>query len=349
MSESQTKKEITPVQIREIIPTMEQLLEAGVHFGHQSRRWNPKMAEFIYKKQNQLHLIDLAKTYECLARACLFLANSAAQGKKIVLVGTKRQASAIVRREASLGSIHYVDRRWLGGFLTNFDTLKHLLVRYNELEADLKEGKYDHYTKRERLELEREINKLEEKVGGVRSLDRAVELVVLIDPRREKTAVREARRCGVPIVALIDTNSDPTLIDYPVPGNDDAISSITLILATLVDSILLGLGFNLSKIKELRAQVKDVPLAVSPKRSARVSKPSLSKETKRTVPAKIKEENISLESLGLSTRAFNALNKAGYTTVKKVIKLSPEQLAEVKGLGEKTIKEITRAIKKLIK
>lgn len=341
--EEKVSSKVSLDKIKELVPSAEQLLDVGAHFGHQTRRWNPKMSKFIYKKENKAHLIDLIKTHECLLDACSFLAEQAALGKTIVLVGTKRQASGIISSKATAAALPYIDRRWLGGFLTNFDNIKQVLTRLNTLESDLNGGKYNHYTKKERLDLEREILNLKVKVGGVRFLNKPPDVLVIIDPRREKTAVREALRCRVPVVALVDTNSDPTQVLYPIPGNDDAISSIKLIVSSLIGSILLGAGKTIKEIEEINNAVE----IIDPK----VTEELPVVEKKAAVQALSEDEatpkKASLESLGLSTRAVNALNKAGYKTVSKIAGLSEEDLNQIKGLGEKTIKEILSAVKKI--
>jgi len=333
-----SQKDITS-DIKKIMPSMESLLAAGVHFGHQVRRWHPKTKPFIYKTQNRIHIIDLAQTYEKLFAACLFLSQAAAEEKRIVFVGTKRQAASLIEREATIADCFYVNERWLGGFLTNFSVISQVLSKLNSLEADYNSGKFSYYTKLELLEVSREIKKLKRKVGGVRYLDRAPEVLVVVDPRRERTAVKEARATGVPVVALVDTNTDPNLVDYPIPSNDDAIRSIEILLMTLADSILLGKGKSVSEITALRkkaARLSEVP-APAPKEKEVKGR----EKTEKPVEAeKVATASGSLDDLGLSTRPYNALKKAGYTTLDKIRSLSEEELAGIKGMGAKSVKEV---------
>ncbi|MCL5004000.1 MAG: 30S ribosomal protein S2 [Patescibacteria group bacterium] len=223
------------------LPTLEELLEAGVHFGHQSRRWNPKIAPYLYKEQNKVHIFDLLKTYEKLKEAAEFLYNLAGEGKIICFLGTKKQASEIIKNEAVNCGALYVNERWTGGMITNFDHVRNKMRRLKEIELGLaKGGQYESYTKKERLDLERQAKKLEKEVGGVRNLERVPDALFVVDIKKESTAVSEAIARGVDVVALVDSNCDPTLVAYPIPGNDDAGGSIEVITKALSRAVAAG-------------------------------------------------------------------------------------------------------------
>lgn len=219
---------------------MKELLEAGVHFGHRARKWNPKMREYIYTERKGIHIIDLTKTLEMFERAYLFVREQAAQGKGILFVGTKRQVQAIVEEEARRCGAHFVNRRWIGGLLTNFPVIRRRVLHMIELEHNFAEGKYDRLPIKERLKLEKELAKLKQNLEGVRDMDRLPGVVFIIDPTVEAHAVREANIMKIPIVAICDTDADPDLIDYPIPGNDDAIKSTRLITSRIADAVLEG-------------------------------------------------------------------------------------------------------------
>ncbi|MFA5038221.1 MAG: 30S ribosomal protein S2 [Candidatus Omnitrophota bacterium] len=219
---------------------MKQLLEAGVHFGHQTRRWNPKMKRYIFGEKSGIYIIDLQKTEQFLNEAREFVSETAALGKPILFVGTKKQAQDVIGEEARRCGAFYVNHRWLGGLLTNFQTVKKGIRRYKEIEQMEKDGIFDSLTKKEIAALSKERAKLLKNLSGVLEMDRLPGALFVIDSKKEETAILEAKRLGIPIVALIDTNCDPDLIDYPVPGNDDAIKSIRLISKFMADSLLDG-------------------------------------------------------------------------------------------------------------
>jgi small subunit ribosomal protein S2 len=222
--------------------TMKQLLEAGVHFGHQTRRWNPKMRKYIFAERNGIYIIDLQKTLTLLQEAYEFARETSRSGGRILFVGTKKQAQAAVVEEASRAGCFYVTTRWLGGTLTNFETIKKNIDRLQAIEAMEEEGTLARYNKKERLGFQKEKERLLKLYGGIRDMRRLPQLVFLIDPRRESIALREANRLGLPVVALVDTNCDPDPVDRVIPGNDDAIRSIRLITATVADACLAGRG-----------------------------------------------------------------------------------------------------------
>ncbi len=226
--------------------TMKELLEAGVHFGHQTKRWNPKMQKYIFGERNGIYIIDLQKTLKKFRDAYAFVRDLSAQGGTMLFIGTKKQAQETVFEEASRCSMYYVNQRWLGGTLTNFTTIRKSIARLKKLEEMKETGEFDRLPKKEVLELEREREKLEKALQGIKTMDQLPSSVFIIDPRKEKIAVMEAQRLGIPIVAIVDTNCDPTGIDYPIPGNDDAIRAVRLITARIVDAINEGRG-TLSK------------------------------------------------------------------------------------------------------
>lgn len=218
--------------------SMKTLLEAGVHFGHQTRRWNPKMAKYIFTSRNGIHIIDLQKTTKLLDEACEFVKSVVRQGKPIMFVSTKRQAQDIVKAEAERCGMFYVNYRWLGGMLTNFVTIQKRIERLKELDQLIETGKIDTYPKKEAAKLKKERDKLERALGGIKNMKGLPGALFIIDPNKEAIAVSEARKVGVPIVAVVDTNCDPDIIDYVIPGNDDAIRAVKLITSLIADSVL---------------------------------------------------------------------------------------------------------------
>ncbi len=220
--------------------TMRDMLEAGVHFGHQTHRWNPKMKRFIFTERNGIHIIDLSQTVRLFRRAYEFARETAAQGGRFLFVGTKRQAVDIVREEANRCGEFYVTHRWLGGTLTNFQTIRRSIERLKEMERMLSDGTVDLMTKKEGLRIRREAAKLERSLGGIKEMKSLPSVVFIVDPAREDIAVREANRLGIPIIAILDTNCDPDLIDYPIPGNDDALRSIKLFTSRIADAVIEG-------------------------------------------------------------------------------------------------------------
>ena len=222
--------------------TMKELLEAGVHFGHQVRRWNPKMKEYIFGERNGIYIIDLQKTQRMFRDAIAFVTNAIAEdrGKTVLFVGTKRQAQDAVREEAERCSQYYVNQRWLGGLLTNFQTVQKSIKRLKDLEAMQTDGRYEKLTKKERIKLDREREGLNKNLSGIKSMSRLPDMVFIIDVRKEEIAVAEANRLGIPIVAVVDTNCSPEGIDYVIPGNDDALRAVRLFASRISDAILEG-------------------------------------------------------------------------------------------------------------
>ncbi len=222
------------------VVSMKQLLEAGVHFGHQTRRWNPKMAEYIYMERNGIYIIDLQKTVKKLEEAYNFVRSLAENGENILFVGTKKQAQDAVREEASRVGQYYVNARWLGGMLTNFKTMRTRIDRLAQLRKMQEDGTFDMLPKKEVIKLTNEITKLEKYLGGVKEMKKLPGAIFVIDPRKEHNAISEARKLHIPIVAIVDTNCDPDEVDYVIPGNDDAIRAIRLISATMANAVLEG-------------------------------------------------------------------------------------------------------------
>jgi len=222
------------------VVSMKQLLEAGVHFGHQTRRWNPKMAEYIYMERNGIYIIDLQKTVKKLEEAYAFVRSLAENGQSLLFVGTKKQAQDAVREEAGRVGQFYVNARWLGGMLTNFKTMRTRVDRLNQLKRMSEDGTFDMLPKKEVIKLMKEQEKLEKYLGGVKEMKKLPGALFVIDPRKEHNAIAEARKLHIPIVAIVDTNCDPDEVDYVIPGNDDAIRAIRLISATMANAIQEG-------------------------------------------------------------------------------------------------------------
>ncbi|MBM6923652.1 30S ribosomal protein S2 [Hydrogenoanaerobacterium saccharovorans] len=222
------------------VVSMKQLLEAGVHFGHQTRRWNPKMAEYIFTERNGIYIIDLQKTVKKLDEAYMFVRELSANGENVLFVGTKKQAGDSIKEEAERAGAYYVNARWLGGMLTNFKTIRRRIDRLAQLRKMEEDGTFDRLPKKEVVKLELEIEKLEKFLGGIKEMNKLPGALFIVDPRKERIAVAEAHKLGIPIVAIVDTNCDPDEIDYVIPGNDDAIRAVRLIASAMADAIIEG-------------------------------------------------------------------------------------------------------------
>lgn len=220
--------------------SMKQLLEAGVHFGHQTRRWNPKMATYIFTERNGIYIIDLQKTVKKVEEAYNFVRDLAAEGQTLLFVGTKKQAQEAVKEEAQRCEMFFVNERWLGGMLTNFQTIQKRISRLRELEDMEAKGTFDVLPKKEVITLRHEMDRLQKFLGGIKNMNKLPGALFVIDPRKERIAIAEARKLGIPIVAIVDTNCDPDEIDYVIPGNDDAIRAVKLLTAKVADAILEG-------------------------------------------------------------------------------------------------------------
>ena len=222
------------------VVSMKQLLEAGVQFGHQTRRWNPKMARYIFTERNGIYIIDLQKTVKKLEEAYSFIRDISVEGKPVLFVGTKKQAQDSVKEEAERAGAYYVNARWLGGMMTNFSTIRRRVSRLQQLRAMEEDGTFDLLPKKEVIKLRLEIEKLEKFLGGIKEMKQLPGALFIVDPRKERIAVAEAKKLGIPIVAIVDTNCDPDEIDYVIPGNDDAIRAVKLISATMANAIIEG-------------------------------------------------------------------------------------------------------------
>ena len=222
------------------VVSMKQLLEAGVHFGHQTRRWNPKMAPYIFTERNGIYIIDLQKTVRKLEEAYMFVRELSAEGKEVLFVGTKKQAQDSIREEAVRAGAHFVNARWLGGMLTNFRTIRGRIARLSQLKAMEEDGTFDLLPKKEVVKLNHEIEKLEKFLGGIKEMKKLPGALFIVDPRKEKIAVSEAKKLGIPVVAIVDTNCNPDEVDYVIPGNDDAIRAVKLIASCMADAIIEG-------------------------------------------------------------------------------------------------------------
>ncbi|MBE7048734.1 MAG: 30S ribosomal protein S2 [Ruminococcaceae bacterium] len=220
--------------------SMKQLLEAGVHFGHQTRRWNPKMAEYIFTERNGIYIIDLQKTVKKIEEAYSFVRDIAQDGGDILFVGTKKQAQESIKEEAERVGMYWVNARWLGGMLTNFKTIKQRIERLEQLTRMEEDGTFDLLPKKEVLNLKHEREKLEKFLGGIKTMKKLPAALFIVDPRKEKIAIAEAKKLGIPVVAIVDTNCDPEEVDYVIPGNDDAIRAVKLIASTIANAIVEG-------------------------------------------------------------------------------------------------------------
>lgn len=237
--------------------SMKQLLEAGVHFGHQTRRWNPKMAPYIFTERNGIYIIDLQKTVKKVDEAYDFLRSIAEEGKSILFVGTKKQAQEAVKEEALKSGMFYVNERWLGGMMTNFATIRKSINRLKELEAMEEDGTFEVLSKKEVLALKREQEKLEKSLGGIKDMEELPGALFIVDPRKERIAVAEAKKLNIPIVAIVDTNCDPDEIDYVIPGNDDAIRAVKLLTSRMADAVIEGRQGEAGEVVEEVATSED--------------------------------------------------------------------------------------------
>ena len=241
--------------------SMKQLLEAGVHFGHQTRRWNPKMAAYIFTERNGIYIIDLQKTVKKLEEAYFFVRDMAAAGESILFVGTKKQAQDAIKEEAERCGQFFVNARWLGGMLTNFKTMRTRIARLNQLQKMQEDGTFDLLPKKEVIKLQLEIAKLEKYLGGVREMKKLPGALFVVDSRKEKNAIAEARKLGIPIVAIVDTNCDSDEIDYVIPGNDDAIRAIKLISQTMANAVLEGKQGEQLEVEAKKEEAEAAPAA----------------------------------------------------------------------------------------
>ena len=243
--------------------TMKELLEAGVHFGHQTKRWNPKMKPYIFGARNGIYIIDLQKTVRLFKNAYNFVVDAVKSGETVLFVGTKKQAQESVSEEAKRCGMYFVNQRWLGGMLTNFATVKQSIDRLKRIDAMFADGTVEAYTKKEALKLEKEREKLEKTLGGIKGMGRLPGVLFVIDPKNEEIAVQEAKKLGIPVVAIVDTNCDPDNIDYVIPGNDDAIRAIRLLSSKIADAVNEGGQAREAKLRS-DSEAKDAPMEEVP-------------------------------------------------------------------------------------
>ena len=239
---------------------MKQLLEAGVHFGHQTRRWNPKMAEYIFTERNGIYIIDLQKTVKKVEEAYYFVRDIAASGEDILFVGTKKQAQDSIKEEAERVGMYYVNARWLGGMLTNFKTIKQRIERLAQINAMEEDGTFDALPKKEVIKLKAQRDKLEKYLGGIKEMKKLPGAMFVVDPRKEKIAISEAHKLNIPVVAIVDTNCDPDEVDYVIPGNDDAIRAVKLIASTMANAIIEGKQGEDSAVEETAEEETEAPV-----------------------------------------------------------------------------------------
>ena len=240
------------------VVAMKQLLEAGVHFGHQTRRWDPKMAEYIFQARNGIHIIDLQKTSKKIDEAYSFMKEQAEEGKTVLFVGTKKQAQECMKEAAEKCGMYYVDQRWLGGMLTNFGTIQKRIQRLKDLEKMSEDGTFDVLPKKEVIGLKKEMAKLETNLGGIKDMQELPGMLFVVDPKKERIAILEAKKLGIPVVGLIDTNCNPEDVDYPIPGNDDAIRAVKLIADVMANAVIEGKqGESFENVEEQATETEE--------------------------------------------------------------------------------------------
>ena len=244
------------------VVAMKQLLEAGVHFGHQTRRWDPKMAEYIFQARNGIHIIDLQKTSKKIDEAYAFLKEQVEEGKTVLFVGTKKQAQECVKEAAEKSGMYYVDQRWLGGMLTNFDTIRTRVQRLKDLEKMQEDGTFEVLPKKEVILLKKEMEKLERNLGGIKDMEKIPGVIFLVDPKKEHIAVLEAKKLGIPVIGLVDTNCNPEEVDYAIPGNDDAIRAVKLITDVMANAIIEGKQGESFEAEEVAEEVSEEPASM---------------------------------------------------------------------------------------
>ena len=246
------------------VVAMKQLLEAGVHFGHQTRRWDPKMAEYIFQARNGIHIIDLQKTSKKLDEAYDFIRGQAEEGKTILFVGTKKQAQECIKEAAQKCGMYYVDQRWLGGMLTNFNTIKTRVQRLKDLEKMQEDGTFEVLPKKEVILLKKEMKKLEFNIGGIKEMEEIPGVIFLVDPKKEYNAINEAKKLNIPTVGIVDTNCNPEVLDYPIPGNDDAIRAVKLITDVMANAVIEGKQGESFEPANVEESIEDVEVKEEP-------------------------------------------------------------------------------------
>ena len=253
-----TKRE----ELEMAVVAMKQLLEAGVHFGHQTRRWDPRMAEYIFQARNGIHIIDLQKASKKIDEAYEFIKEQVEEGKTVLFVGTKKQAQDCMKDAAIKSGMYYVNQRWLGGMLTNFDTIQKRIQRLKDLEKMEEDGTFDVLPKKEVILLKKEMEKLEKNLGGIKEMDKLPGVIFLVDPKKERIAILEAKKLGIPVIGLVDTNCNPEEVDYAIPGNDDAIRAVKLITAKMADAIIEGRQGESFEAEEVAEEVSEEPTSM---------------------------------------------------------------------------------------
>ena len=244
------------------VVAMKQLLEAGVHFGHQTRRWDPRMAEYIFQARNGIHIIDLQKASKKIDEAYEFIKEQVEEGKTVLFVGTKKQAQDCMKDAAIKSGMYYVNQRWLGGMLTNFDTIQKRIQRLKDLEKMEEDGTFDVLPKKEVILLKKEMEKLEKNLGGIKEMDKLPGVIFLVDPKKERIAILEAKKLNIPVVGIVDTNCNPQDLDYPIPGNDDAIRSVSLIADVMANAIIEGRQGESFEAEEVAEEVSEEPASM---------------------------------------------------------------------------------------
>ncbi len=322
------------------MPDIRELLKAGAHFGHQKQKWNPKMAPYIFTERNNIHIIDLQKSVELLENAMKFVKQLGMNGEKLFLVGTKRQASEVIKEEAEKAEVPYVNYRWLGGMLTNFVTINQSVKKLKNFESILEGEKRGIYTKKELSDMEKKKIKLERNLSGIVKMDRMPAAIFIVDPMREHIAVNEARILGIPIIAIVDTNSDPDNIDFIIPANDDGMRSISIITSEIIDAYLEGY--------ELYRQQK-----VTEEKDKKEKPSTMKKETRRVAGRKVKVKRIATTEGGEEEKAEKAVEEEENAEekkpeVKKIVKKAPakktpkkEEIEEKKEAAEEKTEEKT--------
>ncbi len=292
---------------------IKQLLEAGVHFGHQTKRWNPKMKKFIFGSRSGIYIIDLEKTEECINKARDFLLEITSKGEYVLFVGTKKQAQEVMLQEAQRSGMYYVTDRWPGGLLTNFATIKKSINRLKEIEAMRTDGTFEKLTKKEVARLEKELAKLNKNFLGIVPMERMPKAVFVVDSNKEETAVKEAKRLGIPVIALIDTNSNPDLVDYPIPGNDDATKSIKAVADIITDTIIEGRKRFLSYMSQEGVKIET--------------------EVKAEEPVLLPEEEIKIKEIEEIVETTEPVDEAAKAVKKGHIK----PVIDIKGKGKRKL------------
>lgn len=308
--------------------SIKQLLEAGVHFGHQTSRWNPKMKEFIFGERNGIHIIDLQQTLKLFKEAVDFVTDLASRGKTVLFVGTKRQAQEVIEEEARRCNMFFVNNRWLGGLLTNFSTVQNSIKRYKELETMRENGFYEKLSKKEVAQLERERKRLEKNLRGIRDMNHLPDAVFVIDSLKEAIAVKEAAKLGIPIIAVVDTNCDPDPIDYVIPGNDDALRAVKLFTSTIADAIIAGRAVYEAKVAEERRLAQE---KAEREAAARKAAREAAAKAKAEAAAKAEAEAAAKEEAARAAAAEETVEKAPAQEESPVESPSPPEPEASKG------------------